>query len=208
MDILSNIKKNVLEPKVYALMLKSASGQTLHIGVHFSLEEAFSVGVKRMEALVTHHPGEAVDIDLWNCIPARQLIAQMIEPSKVDEVFNVPQGEPSLIFPEEDTIFIKNLGDVPSILAAIVDSQSPKFSPAQREVKRETLPPVPTVSECVQDLKVSKNNLMKMLIKSGDIDEVEKVKDLLGSNSRKYVINKIVEEKNISRNLRLFKKDK
>ena len=73
------IKKMLSEPKVYALLVRARSGELLHIGVHFSLEEAYSVASKRMEILHGFDPEEPVDIDLWNSVPASEIVIKLIK---------------------------------------------------------------------------------------------------------------------------------
>ena len=45
MDIISNLKREIMEPKVFAVMVRSENAQALYLGVHFSLEEAYSSAV-------------------------------------------------------------------------------------------------------------------------------------------------------------------
>lgn len=179
--MLSKVKKMVSEPKVYALMVESAHGQVLHLGVHFTLEEAYSTARRKMESLSSHTPGEAMDIDLWSMIPARQLIAQLLDPSSFNE--NSPKSDSETVketsaFSEQDE---EGINQLPESLKKILLSGP----------NNKKLPVNSTMKDHIQEVKEKKNRLMKKLIVEGDVEQVEKLKDLLGPNSRKYVLQAI-----------------
>ena len=72
MDIISNLKREIMEPKVFAVMVRSENAQALYLGVHFSLEEAYSSAVKTLPGW---KPGDNTDIDLWNSMPAKLAVS-------------------------------------------------------------------------------------------------------------------------------------
>lgn len=197
----NKIKRAVLEPKVYALIVSSTRGQVLHLGVHFSLEDAYAHARKRLETLAIHTPGEAMDIQLWNSMPARQVMAHLTEPSKLEELGKalantMPLPAETTIHPIANGVIIEGMGKLPPILEALLSMgeqvyPNPTATPVKKENPMET---PPTVNEYIQDLKDSKNDLMKKLIDDGDVAQVEKFKGLLGGNSRRYVLKAI--EKN------------
>lgn len=189
-DILSKIKRLVLEPKLYALLVSSTRGQVLHLGVHFSLEEAYSAARKRMEQLAPHAAGEAIDMQLWNSMPARQVVALITDPTKIDEVFQ--EGENQVITPIANGVIIGS-GPLPAIFEELLKGTTKEDAP---KLKHPTNEEPPTVIDHIQDLKASKNDLMKKLIEDGDVNQVEKVKDLLGAHSKRYVLKAI--EKKVS----------
>jgi hypothetical protein len=176
----------VLEPKVYTLLVSSARGQVLHLGVHFSLEEAYSSARKRLEELTPHNKGDAMDIQLWNSMPARQAIAFITDPTKINEVF--PENVQQTITPiAHGAVLVEGFGKLPPVLEALLNA-TPTMQAAKAPAVEEK---PPTVTDHIQDLKDSKNDLMKKLIADGDINQVEKIKGLLGSYSRKYVLKEI-----------------
>ena len=73
----TKIKKAVLEPRFYALLVRSIRGQVLHTGVHFSLDEAYSAARTKMNMMARHNPGDSVDIELWNCMSAKDCLDQI-----------------------------------------------------------------------------------------------------------------------------------
>jgi len=188
MDILLKINKKVSEPKVFVLLVRSARCQVLYSGVHFSLEEAYSVARRKIEALAPHKYGDAVDIDLWDIIPARQLIAQFLDPSKVNELISPSSENTSNINSNNPTnsLEVTNLPPNLYLPPAIEKILKQADLPTQEEIV-----PIPTLDDHIQDVKESKNDLMKKLINEGDSIQVEKLKNLLGPYSTRYVLREI-----------------
>lgn len=188
------IKKAVSEPKVFALMVESARGQVLHLGVHFSLEEAYAAARQRMDTLSPTFQGEAIDIDLWNSMSARQVIAQLMDPSKVSGLVQeaLPEGTPG---EPMDTNIITG----PTFIVGDSRGDISKFPEMLQKLLKKPGAVRPlvhaTVGEQVQDIKSKRNELMKKLISDGDVAQVEKLKSVLGSYSHRYVLKQI-EKKN------------
>jgi hypothetical protein len=185
MDIL-NLKKMILEPKVYTMIVHSARGQILHLGVHFTLEEAYSAACKRMEILAPHKYGEAIDIDMWNSMPVRQVIAEIIAPNNIGEPIMTQGDERTQGAILEDTVI--------PLIQSILDQAIPGALP-----KTEEMPPKveATLDEKIYELKKTKNKLMKQLILDGNIEQVEKLKNLLDTNSRRYVLEQIKDKNSL-----------
>ena len=180
-DILSKIKRQVLEPKIFTLLVSSAHGQVLHLGVHFSLEEAYAAARKRMELLSPHTQEEAIEMQLWNSMPARQAIAHIIDPSKAEALFNPEHTQ--TITPFASGVFVGN-GKLPPLLEDLMKAAKPL-------IKNSLNDQPTTVIDHIQELKNSKNNLMKKLIEDGDENQVERAKWLLGAYSKRYVLKAI-----------------
>lgn len=192
----SKLKRMVKEPKIYALIVESEHGQALHLGVHFSLEEAYAVARARMETLIPHRPGQAMNIDLWNTLSARQVIAQLMDPAWANEL--VPGGEKKELSPEEkERIAAVNNGDLPQEIGALLTSfstnQAADEKPPEVIEKKDVV--LSTVNDHVKEIKKKKNLLMKKLIDDGSISQAEKLKSFLGTNSFKYVL-RAIEKKN------------
>jgi len=200
MDIFDKLKQMVMEPKVYTILVKSPRGQVLHLGVHFSLEEAYAVARRKLERLSpTTQIGEPMDIDMWNSIPARQLVSMIMDPQKTPELVEMPKEIPppteDAMFPQHEhngAVFVSgeaDFNDLPQIVKDIINGKIGASKPDAESKKEET------VATRMTALKESKNALMKQLIETGDIAEVEKVKSILGSNSSRYVIKAIEKKK-------------
>ena len=194
----------MLEPKVFALLVKSPAGQILHIGAHFTLEEAYSVAVKKVEQLPTYNKGDMVDIDLWNTISAKQVMSQIFEPS--GESDNEPNfsGTPSDLIAgsftkQEVQEFPPALQELLNRATVLSGDEMFNLLAGKMEEKKKDLSTEPVMVDYIQHAKDARNDLMKKLIEDGNVEAVEKVKSLLGTTSRKYVLEEI-EKKNAGTN--------
>ena len=193
MDILPKFKRMILEPKVYALMIKSARGQVLHVGVHFTLEEAYLMAKKRMENLAPHILGETMDIDLWNSIPVSQVLSQSIDIAGLEEIIksydnigtDVPTGTVVEINKEKNPKIFKEL------LEMISEINEQNNHVAMDE--SQTISP-PTVNDQIQEIEKLKNSLMAKLIYEGDAKQVDKLINILDANSRKFIVEEILKK--------------
>lgn len=75
-DILQNIKKLFLEPQIYAVVLESKGGIVLHLGVHYSLDEAVRAATPAVNMVTPS--GEVPRINLWSSIQGRDLIRSIV----------------------------------------------------------------------------------------------------------------------------------
>ncbi len=180
------IKKITLEPRMFALLVKSQAGSILHLGAHFTLEEAYSAASSKIKTLATYKEGDMVDIDLWNSIPARETMRMLMDPEKVEEMIN---AESSGILSDNE------LADLPPMLQELLKHAVPiTAKELVHKLSERSTPPEstkPVITDYIQHAKDAKNDLMKKLIEDGNIEAVEKVKGLLGTTSRKYVLGEI-----------------
>lgn len=63
--------------------------------------------------------------------------------------------------------------------------------PTGIQVELEPEPVSNSVADYVKDIKDSKNDLMKKLIEEGDLEQVEQLKEFLGTYSKRFVIKAI-----------------
>jgi hypothetical protein len=176
MDILKNIKKEVLEPKIYAILVHSMRGQVLHLGIHFTLDEAYGDACKQLETISPHRPGEAKDMDMWNTIPIRQVIAGIVDENKIGDLAGFLDNN-------AEQEHLSGFGDT------ILHSISSK--PIKTNEK------IDSVEQKVENIKNTKNELMQKLIEDGNIKKVEDLKGILDATSRRYVMKKIQAKKNL-----------
>jgi len=113
MDIISNLKREIMEPKVFAVMVRSENAQALYLGVHFSLEEAYSSAVKTLPGW---KPGDNTDIDLWNSMPARLALAYLMDPLKIINMMHIDDRDKDKVPTKKSdngtaSEFIKNIKD-------------------------------------------------------------------------------------------------
>lgn len=196
-NLFSNIKRMLIEPKVYALIVSSSKGQTLHLGVHFSLEEAYSVARRKLEQIAVHDPGEAVDIELWTSSSARQISmtingADSVQKDNIDDhkssvkEFSSNDQQDSVI---PQSVFAENdLDKIPEEIKQII-----------RNITISNSNPKNLFLETNDDAMVEnpKNDLMKKLIAEGSMFQVNKNKGMLDESSLQYVKSAIRDKKRL-----------
>jgi hypothetical protein len=77
----NDIKKTFVPQKVYSLLVKSRKGSLIHIGVHYTLDEAYDAAKAAM-TLLFGESKDHVDMDLWTTLEADQVISSMVIPGK------------------------------------------------------------------------------------------------------------------------------
>lgn len=191
-DLISKLKRKITEPKVFSLLISSMRGQIMYMGIHFSLEEAYAEAKRQMNDFSPLKDGESVDLDLWNAIPARQVVSQIVDPSFVDSIFG--RGDKTtdpieMLHPDME-IDRKDINEM--TLADIqVAKEAIDFDKIIGEQKESPI----SIDANLREVRKMKNELMKKLILSGRIELVDKAKSVLGTTSIKYVKNKIEENK-------------
>lgn len=64
-DPFSKLKRMIVEPKVYALVVKTNRMAILHVGVHHSLDEAFAAVKQRALSESGHKDVSKLNLDMW-----------------------------------------------------------------------------------------------------------------------------------------------
>ena len=117
------LKKVLFEPKVFAVLAGSTHGDVLHIGVHFSLEEAYAAAKIKMQSMNPNALLDEVDMEMWNMMEIREIIARAFEPDKshieqmVESLHPTPVGDiVNMAKPAVEPVistdeYIKNLKD-------------------------------------------------------------------------------------------------
>jgi hypothetical protein len=173
MDILSNISKAIIEPRIYTVLVKSTKGQALHMGVYFSLEEAYSAAVREIPG---YKNGDRADMDLWDSLPARDVIVSILNPIKIEAIENENPllNEIKKLLPMDgEEIHIVEKENLPKEIKELID-----IKPMD-------------VNDYIQSMEHSKNILMGKLIESGDVSKANEIKQLIGNISHKYIIKEI-----------------
>lgn len=75
----ANIKRALMEPKVYAVLMQTKKGRLVHLGVHYSLDEAYEAGREYASSLFGTKPSEHIDIDLWASLDMEQMVEFLTE---------------------------------------------------------------------------------------------------------------------------------
>lgn len=180
-DLLTKLNKNVSEPKIYAVLVKSRRGAMLHLGVHFTLDDAYAAARARMEAATPIGPGEGVDIDVWNCMTAREAMALIMEPSAITvEMVSTPFSQNPLF----------------NALSEMLKNDTVLKPEDIKEPTQATAAPLDTVSDHLEDLKRARNGLLKSLIDAADSEAVTKLKSpIITAHEKRYVLDRIAEKK-------------
>jgi len=92
--ITRKLKRIFTEPKVYALVLRTKAGAVLHLGVHYSLDDALD------EAAITlgegsHIPGDGPEIEMWTSLDGQTLMTEMLP--DLGEKLSIAPEVPSVI---------------------------------------------------------------------------------------------------------------
>ena len=164
----ARLKRMTYEPKIFALLVSSIHGQILHLGVHFTLEEAYAAAKAKIQSVSVHKIGDSVDIDLWNVLEMKEIVMNAME-------------EKSPIESSVESLKPTEVGKVANLSETPIIVDSPKSAEK--------------IEDYMKSVRDAKNTLMKQLIERGDIDYVPAVRDLLGTNSMRYVL-KAIKEKN------------
>lgn len=176
-DLFDKLKKMAVEPKLYALTAKSVHGSILHLGVHFTWDEAFSAAKIKMNNIHTHKAGENIDVDAWKEVSVREIITEAFDLRSEPEL--------TLALPPK-----KISSSMPSLLEAIL-----AVSPPKKGIDiADLLEPLVTVQDHIEDVKEAKNELLNKLIETGSVSEVESVGKLISPYEKKYVLKKIAEK--------------
>ncbi len=179
-DLISKLKRMVTEPKIFSLLLSSDKGQLLYLGIHFSLEEAYSSAKEKMSSLPHVRREESIDIELWNSIPARHVISQIIDPSYFGPEIGMADGATNRA--PGDIEYIKEILNLDEIL------KNNKMKGVDgKEVDG-------SVTDDVKEIRRLKNKLIKKIITSENQEGIEDAKSVLGSSSIKYITEKIKEK--------------
>lgn len=191
-EFLEKLNRMIMEPKVYALLVKSTRGQVLHMGVHFSLEEAYAAARVRMQTLAPHQVGEAMDIDLWNCMTVRECLIQFFDPNKViPDPATISADPPNPMTPK---IIIGSGPMPPEVFQALLDAVGGSRTRGTPPVSDAEAQTAPTIQDHVTEVKEAKNDLLQKLVETGDSSEVDKLGRVLTSYERKYVLKKIADK--------------
>jgi hypothetical protein len=71
------IRNTIAQPKVYSLLLETKKGALLHLGVHYSLDEAYEAAKLQIAATLgtdISDPTENMEIDLWSTLRAEEAL--------------------------------------------------------------------------------------------------------------------------------------
>lgn len=197
LDLLTKLKKMVVEPKVYSMLVKSVHASLLHVGVHFSWEDAYVAASKRLNTIAVHKTGEQIDVEYWNSMTVRDVIVQAFDPNKVIQDAKSILPDPPNPFAHIPPVIMGH-GNIADLIKSLMEFGESKNSLPKLikipDMLLDPLPPLETIQDHVDDVKGAKNELLNKLISTGDPLEVEKLGKLITTNEKKYVLKKIAEK--------------
>jgi hypothetical protein len=164
--VFDKIRKQVLEPKIFAVIARANNAAVLHQGVHFTLEEAFNAAGKRLVESGAAKLGQPIEMDLWSAIPAREVL------TKLCEVDNVPIDTGA---PMKESESLQISADASIATDDKIVSANPMV-----------VFPVPPLTP--------KDIVMKVLISGGNLDLVAEANDLT-EEEKQYVREQINKNK-------------
>jgi len=171
--VFDKIRKQVLEPKIFAVIARANNAAVLHQGVHFTLEEAFNAAGKRLVESGAAKLGQPIEMDLWSAIPAREVLTKLCEVDNVP-IDTVQRPEP-----------VQISADTSIAVDETVDPGNP-------------MGPVLKVLEGIPDVTVQvltmKDMHMKDLISKGRFEDVAEASDL-SEEEKQYVREQINKNK-------------
>ena len=99
LGIIPRLKRLLVEPRIYALILQSRRGAVLHLGVHYSLDEAIAAATPTVMAISPAKHGEKPLIDMYTSLGAGDVIRALIAPEALK-----PTDSSTVVAPEEKTL--------------------------------------------------------------------------------------------------------
>lgn len=178
-----NIKKGIVEIKIFSILVKSTKGFMLHTGVYFTLEEAYEGARKGLTSTTPHLDTDVVLIEAWNSISLQEAIVQSMEPAASNGVVLTPDNIKTKNYPAE---LPKELVDMlEAALSKTLKKSQPESQPEPVAITSESL---------VEDVCAAKSNLMKQMIKDKDVNAIKVNNSVLTTSEKRYIFKEIQKE--------------
>lgn len=85
MKILPKLKRLFMEPQVYALVLESRKGSLLHLGVHYSLDEAVAAATPGLVKLTGDPESVDMRVDMWTKLKPETVLKALLTPEAMSQ---------------------------------------------------------------------------------------------------------------------------
>lgn len=164
LGVIPRLKRLFVEPRVYALVLESKKGAVLHLGIHYSLDEAINTARPHLARLVAYKPGEKFDIGMWAVLSGNDVVRALLTPEAARAEIMPAAQAPQPDAPEK-----------------LIEQQA---SESGKDRKM-------SLQEKAKLVRRAKNLLMQDLIEQGDETAVQSSKDILNKSERDLIIDKI-----------------
>lgn len=188
-----NIKREIVEPKIYAILVKSLRGFLLHVGVYFSLDDAYADAKEKLELSAPYEGTDLVIMETWNSMSLREAIFQSINPDKRGEWFvltpdNIKNKDYPADLPEE---VIKALDIIKVQDSSPEELEEPEEVEEVEEVKEQHEPMAVTSEDLLKEVHIVKDSLIKQIIENNDENTLIAADSIFTRSEKRYILHEI-----------------
>jgi len=188
-----NIKREIVEPKIYAILVKSLRGFLLHVGVYFSLDDAYADAKEKLELSAPYEGTDLVIMETWNSMSLREAIFQSINPDKRGEWFvltpdNIKNKDYPADLPEE---VIKALDIIKVQDSSPEELQEPEKVEVEIKAEEQHEPMAVTSEDLLKEVHIVKDSLIKQIIENNDENTLIAADSIFTRSEKRYILHEI-----------------
>lgn len=188
-----NIKREIVEPKIYAILVKSLRGFLLHVGVYFSLDDAYADAKEKLELSAPYEGTDLVIMETWNSMSLREAIFQSINPDKRGEWFvltpdNIKNKDYPADLPEE---VIKALDIIKVQDSSPEELQEPEKVEVEVKAEEQHEPMAVTSEDLLKEVHIVKDSLIKQIIENNDENTLIAADSIFTRSEKRYILHEI-----------------
>lgn len=86
LGIIPKLRRMLLDPQLFALVLESRKGAVLHLGIHYSLDEAIRAATPGLLRMAPHKPEDKVGVELWTSLSGEAVINGLLSAEGLKEI--------------------------------------------------------------------------------------------------------------------------
>lgn len=79
LSTIPQLKRAWKTPEVYAIVLESSKGSLLHLGIHYSLDEAIAAATPALVASNPHLPSDIIGVEMWASLRGEDVVKTMLD---------------------------------------------------------------------------------------------------------------------------------
>ena len=84
-NFIPKVKRFFAEPKIYALLLQTAGGGVLHLGIHYSLDEAVNAAIPMLNKTTDFQAGDHMTIEMWSSLSGKDAVSTIMNVDQMRE---------------------------------------------------------------------------------------------------------------------------
>lgn len=77
------LKQAVMEPQIYAIILHSKKNAILHLGIHFSLDDAIAAATPALLASGESKPTDRIEVEMWTSLSAKHVVRAVLDSNEI-----------------------------------------------------------------------------------------------------------------------------